>query len=230
MEKLSCFFNKTLLSSKQTKTNVRIIMVFSIYEQGLRIKTPWESVFPPRNVQQTTEIAASKVVTENNLNKPQQQTGALKTYHQMEEKPQQRNRVYTAEQIMSTPVITLAPDMSLDAAWKHCQQYALKHFPVVNTRGKLLGVISKTNMLEATSALIHPRQTSHSFLQVNDTMRAQVLTASAETQVRQLAEVMNNYHIGSLPILDEQEMILGIVTRSDLMRTIMHQAPLELWT
>jgi acetoin utilization protein AcuB len=40
---------------------------------------------------------------------------------------------------------------------------------------------------------------------------------------------MHQYHIGAIPILNEQQKIEGIVTRGDLLRTLMNQAPLELW-
>jgi CBS-domain-containing membrane protein len=206
-------------------------MVFSIYDQGMRITTPWETVFPPRSVHQTTETAAAARISPSNLDKHSQHPPeALKIYEQLDSEQQQRSRVYTASQVMSQPVISLLPDTPIETAWQYFEQYKFNHFPVIDKNGSLLGVVSQFNLLHETSRLTHPKQLSHSHLLAKDIMYERVLTAHPDTTVRHLAEAMNNFHIGCIPLLDDQEQITGIVTRSDILRTIMHQAPLELWT
>jgi CBS domain-containing protein len=36
--------------------------------------------------------------------------------------------------------------------------------------------------------------------------------------------------IGALPILDEAGKLVGIITRSDILKTVMNTVPLELWS
>ena len=50
-----------------------------------------------------------------------------------------------------------------------------------------------------------------------------------ETEIRLIADVLIKERIGAMPIVDEKEKLVGIVTRSDILRTVV-KAPLELWT
>ena len=206
-------------------------MVFSVYEQGMRINTPWETIFPPRNVGQTTEIAQSPTISTSNLDKQSRHpTEALEAYQRQSQDQEQRERVYNAEQIMSSPAISVKPDTQLDQAWQLFRQHQLRHLPVISSSKLLLGVVSEHDILEATSKLTHPRLASYHHLTIADVMSKRVLTARPDSQIRELAEAMNNFHIGCIPILDNDQAVIGIVTRGDILRTIMHRAPLELWT
>ena len=215
-------------------------MVFSVYEQGLRINTPWETVFPQRGVHKTHASAATSSISPENIDKysrhpnppPQRKaSGGLKFYQQLtEQQQQQRSKIYLAEQIMSSPVISLKADSNLDEAWQSFEQHRFHHLPVVNEQQQLQGVVSEKDILLATSKLTHPLLTNYRYLSVKDVMSQQVLTARPDTEVRQLAEVMSRLHIGCIPLLNGHGGLEGIVTSSDILRTIMHQAPLELWS
>ena len=64
---------------------------------------------------------------------------------------------------------------------------------------------------------------------VRDIMATPVLTAHADTEIREIARVLFEERIGAVPIVDSQGQLVGMVTRSDILRTIMNHAPLDLW-
>lgn len=51
---------------------------------------------------------------------------------------------------------------------------------------------------------------------VAEIMTQEVLTVKKETTVRELAEIFVNRRIGALPVMDDNGMLIGIVTESDL--------------
>ena len=55
------------------------------------------------------------------------------------------------------------------------------------------------------------------------------LTATPETSVKQIAEAMLSHHVHSLPIVNSDHQIGGIITSTDLLRAIVQNAPIELW-
>ena len=59
-------------------------------------------------------------------------------------------------------------------------------------------------------------------------MRSPVLTAVETTDVRLIARLFVEYHIGAVPVLAGHE-IAGIITRSDVLRAVMLHYGLELW-
>ena len=60
-------------------------------------------------------------------------------------------------------------------------------------------------------------------------MTDQVLTAHPDTEIRTIARVMFEERIGAMPIVSEAGTPVGIITRSDILRTVMNKVPFELW-
>ena len=61
-------------------------------------------------------------------------------------------------------------------------------------------------------------------------MKTNVLTARPATEIRSVANVMFKQRIGAMPIVDEGGKLVGILTRSDILKAVINRAPLELWT
>ncbi len=59
-------------------------------------------------------------------------------------------------------------------------------------------------------------------------MTPRVLTASVDTDVRYIARLFAEQHIGAMPVAKEGEL-KGIITRSDLLGAVMRHYGLELW-
>lgn len=64
---------------------------------------------------------------------------------------------------------------------------------------------------------------------VDAVMISQVVCASVDTSIRRIAEVMLLHKVDALPITDDAQHVRGIVTRTDLLRALVLDAPLELW-
>jgi CBS domain-containing protein len=65
---------------------------------------------------------------------------------------------------------------------------------------------------------------------VADAMSQQVITADPVSDVRRIAQVMLEYHLYSVPIVDEMDKLIGIVARSDILRAVMNDPPLNMWS
>lgn len=159
-----------------------------------------------------------------------------KNPYQKASPPAQRERrpALTAAQIMRSPVKTLAPDTPFADARQLFHRSRFRHVPIVNADGKLVGVISDRDVLREAAAasttpvawlneVVAPTRT------IEDFMIKRVLTATPAAEIRQIAKAMFEERIGSMPIVNEEEKLVGIITRSDILRTIVNNAPLELW-
>jgi tRNA nucleotidyltransferase (CCA-adding enzyme) len=116
-----------------------------------------------------------------------------------------------ARDIMSTPVKTLAGDISMEEAGKIMLRYGHTGMPVVEG-DRMIGMISRRDVEKAK---IH--ELAHA--PVKGFMTSGVLTASPDTPVNEIQKVMVEYDIGRLPIV-ENGRIYGIVSRTDILRTL----------
>jgi acetoin utilization protein AcuB len=140
-----------------------------------------------------------------------------------------RQQVIYADQIMSSPVRTLSLGLSYEAAHAMFVKYRHRHFPVVDEKSQLVGLVSDRDMLADDGSLegaVEPLTSKRAIINI---MSKQILTASERTTIHEICRVMYNQHIGALPITDEKANLLGIITRSDILRTMLQNGPIELW-
>ncbi|MBX3503519.1 MAG: CBS domain-containing protein [Alphaproteobacteria bacterium] len=145
--------------------------------------------------------------------------------------------------IMTADVVTVSPETSVYEAARLLLGRRISALPVLNADGRLVGLISESDLMrrgELRTEKRHPwwrglltsdlRQASE-FLRcqgrrVADVMSRDVICARASMPLRELAELMERHVIKRLPVLDGQRLI-GIVSRSDLLRALLILAPAE---
>lgn len=120
-----------------------------------------------------------------------------------------------AVQIMSFPVVTLTPEQTLEDAWDIMNKTRFRHIPVVNENGMVVGILSDRTLFRELHA--HGGKAL-----VKEVMKTKVITAMPDTAIRHIAQIFVIERIGSMPITDEAGRLVGIITRSDVLRTALH--------
>lgn len=216
-------------------------MTFVVYDYGIRTQTPWYDIFPPRDVDRLNELAASNKLSEQDQDKEslqpllggRRETGEegrrqLDQYRQVEGDSGERRKVYYVRDLMTSSVISLHEQASMLQAWQIFQRHGFRHIPVVNSLKRVCGMLSERDLLRASSSLGQSLPFSADAF-IARIMTRKVLTVGPMTEVRELAAAMTGYRVGAMPVLDSDENLVGIVTRADVLRVIMNQAPIDLW-
>ena len=120
----------------------------------------------------------------------------------------------TVGQFMSTDLFTLRPDDLVDFAasvmdWRH-----IRHVPVENEEGELVGLLTHRSLLRVLSRGLH--KGSDEPLLVRDIMKAAPVTVSSATPTLEAIEVMRTSQVGCLPVVDDGQLV-GIVTSFDFL-------------
>lgn len=206
--------------------------MFYVIEQGARIQTPLDSLLKNTAVNQVSATSAVRASVRQELNAAAQKTAdktdehsAERKVYQQIERGQQRKAVVYAHQIMTSPVISASVSQPLSAIWQLLSKRGFHHLPLVDEQQHIQGIVSDRDILRF-AANNNPRQGS---VIISQLMTRSVITAGRQTEVRTLAEVMSRRAIGALPIEDDELNLVGIVTRSDILRTLVNHGPLELW-
>ena len=137
------------------------------------------------------------------------------------DKIQQQNpqKVALAGDIMRSPVISLAiENTNIHTAQGLLKKHNIKHLPITKD-GRLSAITCEPDILRHQ---VSPRDNPKWIIQ-------KVFAATALMDIRQLAHVMFDEHISSMPIIDDDHQLIGIVTRSDLLRVTSHYGPMEFW-
>jgi acetoin utilization protein AcuB len=123
---------------------------------------------------------------------------------------------------MSRNPYTISADAPMEEALKQMRENSFRHLPVVDKSGKLVGIVSETDLLyasptSAASLSIYEMQYLLSRLTVGQVMTKDVITVTEDTPVEDAASIMTDHKIGGLPVLRDGE-IIGIITETDLFK------------
>ncbi|AFY60614.1 CBS domain-containing protein [Synechococcus sp. PCC 6312] len=119
----------------------------------------------------------------------------------------------TAQILMSAPVRTIRPESPIDQAQRVLLRYGHSGLSVVTDGGDLVGVISRRDL---DIALHH----GFGHAPVKGYMKKPVRTINPETPLNEIQRLMVTYDIGRLPVVDSQRGLVGIVTRTDVLRQL----------
>ena len=65
---------------------------------------------------------------------------------------------------------------------------------------------------------------------VSDIMWSPVPAVDEDTDIRRVARVLLDTHLPGLPVVNEGGSVTGFVSRTDILRAVVHDPPLDLWT
>jgi CBS-domain-containing membrane protein len=153
---------------------------------------------------------------------------AIEAYREMRQL-NRREPVYHAYQLMCYPVSTVSMEMGILEAQRHFQQWGFRQMPVMSAEHRIVGMLSVEDLLQFI--IIDDGKMQYVVgKRVADAMSPGVITADPVSDIRRIAQVMLEYHLHSVPIADDQDKLIGIVARSDILRAVMNDPPLNMWS
>jgi len=126
--------------------------------------------------------------------------------------------------VMTRPAVIFREEMTVGAAVKAMRARKIRHAPVVNGKGGLVGIVTDRDLREAVlePALAEQMDTLSQALRtrpVKDVMTWGVITIKPEAGVREAARLMHANKIGALPVI-QHGRVAGMLTGSDVLKAL----------
>jgi len=145
----------------------------------------------------------------------------------------------TANDIMSTDVITVDPDLPVEKLAALLWEHKVSGVPVVDSTGKLVGVVTESDLVDQTKRVHIPTVVtildSVIFLEnptkidkeikkmtgttVKDICTTDPVTIAPSTTLDEIASIMAEKHFHTLPVV-ENGKVIGVVGKSDIIKTL----------
>ncbi|MDS0475227.1 CBS domain-containing protein [Natrinema sp. 1APR25-10V2] len=113
--------------------------------------------------------------------------------------------------VMSTSLHTVSPDTLVEEAAQLMLDNGIGSVIVVDDDNRLEGILTTTDFVRIVAERQPKDQTP-----VSTYMSTDVVTASAQDSIRDAADVMVERDFHHIPVIDEDEGVIGMVTTSDL--------------
>lgn len=188
---------------------------------------PAKSEILPRDVSLKTNLtkkiklnipivsAAMDTVTESKLAIALANQGGIGFIHKnmsIAQQAEEVRRVKLYQNGMISDPVTLLPDVTLEAADERCGYYKVSGFPVVNELNKLLGIVTNRD--------IKYREDKTTLVKDVMTPRERLITAKVGTTLDEAKALLLTHRIEKLPIIDDEDNLIGLVTIKDIEKTI----------
>jgi len=114
--------------------------------------------------------------------------------------------VPTLADVMRAEVIEVAPEDTLGEVAERMSAVNVGAV-IVKDYGRLIGILTERDMLKAMAARVHTSEA-----RVRQWMTEDPLTASAEMDVEEAAQIMLEHNFRHLPVLDDSGLVVGLVS------------------
>lgn len=123
---------------------------------------------------------------------------------------------------MTVNPICVTPDQTISEVLDLMHEHKIHRLPVVE-KGKLVGLVTQGVVQENSPSnmstfSIHEMNYLLSKTKVKDIMIRKVVTISADAVIEEAADTMEKKDIGCLPVVGEDNSLLGIITTSDILK------------
>jgi len=123
---------------------------------------------------------------------------------------------------MTKEPATVKPEEGLQEAMWKMERGHFRHLPVVDDHGKLIGMLSDRDirLIRPSLAFVAKEDAMVQLwsLSVQQTAVFDPIKVKPDTPLKEAAELMLRWHVGGLPVVDEQEKLVGMITYTDLLR------------
>ena len=125
---------------------------------------------------------------------------------------------------MTPDPITVTPETKLPEAHRLMMVHSIRRLPVIE-EGRLVGIVTLGDLRGAepsgaTSLSIWEVNYLVSKLRVREIMTPQPFMISPDATLGEAAQMMLEYKVSGLPVVDESERVVGILTESDIFRMV----------
>jgi len=125
---------------------------------------------------------------------------------------------------MARKVISIAPDTGVREAFFSMREHGIRHLPVVDEAGQLVGIVSdrelrRPDWVDEARDLAHVYYLDDDML-VRDVMIRHVHLVHTYDTLRKAVRVLVDNHVGALPVLDKTESLVGMLSAVDLLRAL----------
>lgn len=139
-------------------------------------------------------------------------------------------------EVMTSEIITLDPDLKVSQAWELMLEHIVKAMPVVDAEGKVLGMLTDEDLIRRAGAKEHLSVASKldqailneelailksSPLLVRDVMTVPPISLKDSDSLGAAAALMSRHAIKRLPVVDQDQKIVGVISRVDVLKQLL---------
>ncbi len=137
--------------------------------------------------------------------------------------------IFHVQDLMTRDVISLNEENTLLEAYELMQEHEFRQIPILNKDdNQLIGLVTQEFILDLLVAdLEFAQNIMERKLSTFDFK--EVITSDPITDIRRVAKVMVDFSLTAIPVVDQDDNLLGIVSRANILKAVANTPPMQIW-
>ncbi len=205
--------------------------MFAIYNNGtVGFRSTSDNLYNLKNVEesQAIEFKPQEGFIEDFTKHNKQNENALNSYKKMAN-IDTSDIVFHVKDIMTKDCIYIDSKSTIQDAYDILKEHKIGQIPIVSFGKKIMGIIDKKMIL---NLLMDDLENSKNILEkkLEDLYLEQLITADPQTDIRKVAKVMIDFKLHAVPIVEENDILIGIVSKTDIINAVSNIPQFQLWS
>lgn len=210
--------------------------MFAVYNNGsVGFRSTADNLYELKNIESIApsefkpEEGFIQEFREKNKNKEQKNNQeAINIYKQIANIDMSQE-VYHAADIMTREVAYIDSKSTIQKAFDMLSEHKVGQLAVVSFGKKIVGMIDKKTIL---NLLMNDLENSKNILnkKLDDIYLPELITADPITDIRRIAKVMIDFKLHAVPIVAEDDTLVGIISKTDIIKAVSNIPHLQLWS
>ncbi len=210
--------------------------MFAIYNNGsVGFRSTADNLYNLKNVDKPSEIVLKpeEGFIQDFTNAQKEQKGninqsAINKYKKMAN-IDTSEPVYHVKDIMTRDCVIVDKNASILDAYNLLKENKVSQLPVVSFGKKIVGLIDKKIIL---NLMMEDVVNSENIVlkEIDDIYLPELITVDPVSDIRRVAKVMIDFKLDAIPVVDEEDILLGIVSKTDIIKAISSLPRLQLWS
>lgn len=157
---------------------------------------------------------------------------AIDAYNKVINKQGEVSPIYHAYQVMSSPVEALRGSDLFKVAIDKFRSHSFQDYPIINHNNELIGTLSRQQVYEF---ILHKcgghveKAQKKTLAELFLTDNSKAYSAAPVTDIRRIAALFIENALHSIPIIEDTGRIVGIISRTDIIKAAINEPALSLW-
>ena len=209
--------------------------MFAIYNNGaVGFRSTSDNLYNLKNIEESQAIEFKpqegfiEDFTKLNSDNKKQNENALNSYKKMAN-IDTSEIVFHVKDIMTKDCIYIDTKSTIQDAYNVLREFKIGQMPIVSFGKRIMGTIDKKMIL---NLLMDDLENSKNILEkkLEDLYLPQLITADPLTDIRKVAKVMIDFKLHAVPIVEENDILIGIVSKTDIIKAVSHIPQFQLWS
>lgn len=207
--------------------------MFAIYNNGsVKFRSTSDNLY---SIDKVDEAAESRFKPDdelyqnldNNLNKKNYNKKALDSYKKVA-KMDTNEAVYHINDIMTKEFVSIDSKSTINEAYNVLKENKISQIPVVTFANQIVSMINKKIIL---NLIVEDIDNAREIMQkkIDDIYLPELITTDPISDIRRVAKVMIKYKIDAIPVVNQNNTLVGIVSKTDIIKAVSHIPNFQLW-